>query len=123
MSPRWWAPICLVVAAMSAPDCVLAGVWGADPVIGVVGDYSTNAQLLDVPHTAETDAALLLSAPVTYNGNGFELFVTPNFRLSDSTGYSSVTSSYEHLNVKSEFDTERSVLTATAAVARDSSLY
>ncbi len=104
-------------------SCAQAGVWGIDPLIGVVGDYSTNAQLLDAPHTAATDAALLLNAPTTYNGNAFELFVTPSFRLSNSPGYSSVTSDYEHLNVKSEFDAERSVFTASGAVGRDSSLY
>src|SRR5271156_3527555 len=114
---------CLCFAATMQLSCAQAGVWGIDPLIGVVGDYSTNAQLLDVPHTAETDGALLLNAPTTYNGNGFELFVTPSFRFSNSTGYSSVTSDYEHLNAKAEFDTERSVLTAAAGVSRDSSLY
>jgi len=34
-----------------------------------------------------------------------------------------VTSDYEHLNARGEYDTERSTLTATAGVARDSSLY
>jgi len=124
MIQRRWAPRCVfLAAAIMQLNCARAGVWGMDPVIGVVGDYSTNAQLLAVPHTAETDGALLLNAPTTYNGNGFEFFVTPSFRVSNSTGYSSVTSDYERLNVKAEFDTERSVLTAAAGVSRDSSLY
>jgi hypothetical protein len=108
---------------MTKLSCVQAGVWGIDPLVGVVGDYSTNAQLLDAPHTAATDAALLLNAPTTYNGNAFELFITPSFRLSNSAGYSSVTSDYEHLSVKGEFDAERDLFTASALLGRDSSLY
>jgi hypothetical protein len=123
MSRHALALICMLGTAMSQPSGALAGVWGVDPVIGVVGDYSTNAELLDVPHTAQSDGALLLSAPVTYNGGAFALFVTPSFRLSNSTGYSSVTSDYDHLDVKGEYDTALSVLTATAGVSRDSSLY
>lgn len=114
---------CLGFAAMLRFSCAQAGVWGIDPLIGVVGDYSTNAQLLEVAHTAESDAAVLLNAPTTYNGNGFELSVIPSFRFSNSTGYSAVTSNYERLNVKGEFDTERGVFTASAGIAQDSSLY
>lgn len=114
---------CLWFAAMMRLSCAQAGVWGVDPLIGVVGDYSTNAQLIDEPHTAKADAALLLNAPTTYNGNAFELFVTPSFRFSNDTGYSTVTSDYERLNVKSEFDAQRSVFTVSGAVSQDSSLY
>src|SRR5271170_6938121 len=123
MSRHCLALICVASASMSHPSAVLAGVWGMDPVIGVVGDYSTNAELLDVPHTAQTDGALLLNAPVTYYGGAFALNVIPSFRLSNSTGYSSVTSDYDHLTVKAEYDTALSVLTAAAGVSRDSSLY
>ncbi len=94
-----------------------------DPVVGVVGDYSTNPALLEAPHTAEADGAVLLDAPTAYNGNGFELFIAPSFRLSNSQGYESLASDYEHLNVKSEFDTDRSVLAAALGANRDSSLY
>ncbi|MGO9633167.1 MAG: hypothetical protein ACLPX1_04625 [Steroidobacteraceae bacterium] len=108
---------------MCKPSCSLAGVWGADPKIGIVGDYSTNAELLDLPHTAQTDGALLLDSPVTYNGDALMLSVLPSFRFSNSTGYSSVTSDYDRLSIKSEYHTERSIVTTSAAVARDSSLY
>ena len=114
---------CLGVAAMMRLSCAHAGVWGIDPLIGAVGDYSTNAQLLDVPHTAQADGALLLNAPTTYNGNGVELLVAPSFRISNSTGYSSVTSDYDRLNVKGELDSDRNVFTAAAGVSRDSTLY
>jgi hypothetical protein len=49
--------------------------------------------------------------------------VLPSFRLSNSEGYSSIDSDYEHLTTSVEFDTERDVLTTAATVARDSSLY
>ena len=52
MTARWRALIYVLGAAMCKPSCSLAGVWGADPKIGIVGDYSTNAELLDLPHTA-----------------------------------------------------------------------
>jgi hypothetical protein len=123
MMLRGPAARCALFAAMMRFSCAQAGVWGVDPSFGLVGDYSTNAQLLNVPHTSDTDGALLLSAPTSYNGNAVALFVTPSFRISNSPGYSSVTSDYEHLTVKGEFDTERDVLTASAVLAQDSSLY
>ncbi len=94
-----------------------------DPVLGVIGDYSTNPALLETGRTAEANGAVLLDAPTAYNGNGFEFFVLPSFRLSNSEGYSSMASDYEHLNLKGEFDTERSTWTMAAGANRDSSLY
>jgi hypothetical protein len=94
-----------------------------DPVVGVIGDYSTNPALLEQAHTAGANGAVLLDAPTTYNGNGFEFFVLPSFRLSNSEGYSSMASDYAHLNVKGEFDTEVSTWTVAAGANRDSSLY
>jgi hypothetical protein len=123
MISRESALACLYGAAMLHISAAKAGVWGMDPTLGIVGDYASNPALLAVPHTAETNGALLLDAPTTYNGDAFEFFVIPSFRLSDSQGYSSVASDYEHLNVKGEFDNERGMFTAAAGVARDSSLY
>jgi hypothetical protein len=121
---RHWSPLlCSFVAAMIYCSCARAGVWGVDPVLGIDGDYSTNPALLDSPHTAETHGALLLDAPATYNGDAFKLSLIPSFRLSNSSGYSSVASDYEHMNAKAEFDTERDVLTGAAGFNRDSSLY
>ncbi|MGB6309008.1 MAG: hypothetical protein WBF89_14575 [Steroidobacteraceae bacterium] len=94
-----------------------------DPVLGIIGDYATNPALLERAGTAETNGAVLLDAPTTYNGNGFEFFVLPSFRLSNSEGYASMASDYEHLNVKGEFDTDRSTWTMAAGANRDSSLY
>jgi hypothetical protein len=100
-----------------------AGVWGTDPVVGIVGDYATNPALLDIPHTAEGNGALLLDAPTDYIGDGVGFYVIPSFRLSSSQGYASLASDYEHLTLKGELDSERSTLTATAGIYQDSSLY
>jgi hypothetical protein len=124
MTSRRWAPAaCWYLAAMLHSSAARAGVWGMDPVLGLVGDYSTNPALLSVPHTAETNGALLIDAPTTYNSDAFAFSILPSFRLGDSKGYSSLASDYEHLSTKAEFDSERGMLTATAGIARDSSLY
>jgi hypothetical protein len=123
MKPRWSAPLCLSAAAMIHSSAAKAGVWGTDPVLGITADYATNPVLLEAPNTAQTDAALLIDAPTTFNANNFSLSVLPSFRVGDTKSYSSINSDYEHLNVKGEFDSERSVLTGTAGVTRDSSLY
>lgn len=123
MISRRSALVCYWVAAMLHSSGAKAGVWGMDPTLGIVADYASNPALLLVSRTAETNGALLIDAPTTYNGDAFEFYVVPSFRLGDSHGYSSVASDYEHLNIKSEFDSERGMFTAAAGVARDSSLY
>src|SRR5271168_1622872 len=105
MIQRRWARFCLLAAAMSIARFSDAGVWGAQPVVGVAGDYSTNPALLNLPNTEESHVALLVDAPTTYNGDAFKFSILPSFRLSDTQGYSSLDSDYEHLNVSGEFDT------------------
>src|SRR5271168_4250983 len=120
---RQAALACLYAAAMLHPSAAKSGVWGMDPVLGLVGDYATNPALVGLPHTAQANGAFLLDAPTTYNGDAFEFYVLPSFRVGDSQGYSSLLSDYVHLNVKSEFDSERGMFTAAVGVARDSSLF
>jgi hypothetical protein len=113
-----------MAAVMSASSLARAGVWGSEPVFGVSGDYSSNPALLaDLPHPEETHAAVLLDAPTSYIGDAFKLSIQPSFRFGDSSGYASTDSDYEHLNAKAEFDTERSIFSASGGVARDSTLY
>src|ERR1700678_2722963 len=114
---------CLAAVSMCMASSVRAGVWGTDPVVGVVGDYATNPALLEIPHTAEGNGALLLDAPTDYIGDGVGFYVIPSFRLSSSQGYASLASDYEHLTLKGELDAERNTLTATAGIYQDSSLY
>jgi hypothetical protein len=123
MTPGRRAANCLAAVVMCIASAARAGVWGVDPVVGVIGDYATNPGLLTVPPPAEYNAALLLDAPTTYNGNAFQFSVVPSFRFADKEGYSSLASDYEHLTVKGEFDTDRSVWAMSAAANRDSSLY
>jgi hypothetical protein len=115
--------LCTSAAAMSLASAAWPGVWGTQPVVGMTGDYSTNPALLNVPNTAEEHGALLLDAPTTYSGDAFKLSILPSFRLSNTQGYSSLDSDYEHLTVGGEFDTERTVLSGSGSLFRDSSLY
>jgi hypothetical protein len=94
-----------------------------DPVLGFAADYSTNPVLLAIPDTAQADAAVLIDDPTTYNADNERLTLEPSFRLSNRSGYSSVTSDYEHFLVKNELDTQRSVFTAVGGVDQDSSLF
>ncbi len=116
-------PTWLVAAAMSASSFCNAGTWGADPMIGVVGYHSTNPDLLVGSHTVATREALVLDGPTSYQGDAVDFAILPSFRFGDSVGYSSLTSNYEHLNVKGDIKSERDVFAASAGVARDSSLY
>ncbi|MGA2399427.1 MAG: hypothetical protein ABSG30_15365 [Steroidobacteraceae bacterium] len=99
-----------------------AGVWITEPVIGVAGEYSTNPGLLYVPHSSETDGAILIDAPTTYHEDSESLSIQPSVRIANSSGYSSLTSDYAHLTAVGELDTELGTLAATAELARDSSL-
>jgi hypothetical protein len=123
MTPRRVAPFCVLAAAMSIADFSEAGVWGAQPLIGVVGDYYTNPGLISVPNAAESHADLLLDAPISYVGDAYKFSILPSFRLTDSQGYSLLDSNYEHLGVSNEFDTPQGNIVLTGSLARDSSLY
>ncbi len=125
MTPRGLAPRLrgTCVAAILVAEAAQAGVWGMDPVVGFTGDRATNPELTAASATGETDAAVLLDAPTTYTADAYRFSLMPSFRLGDARGYSSVTSDYEHLTARGEFDTERSTLTASLGAARDSSLY
>jgi hypothetical protein len=124
MIRRRWALIYpLIFAAMLRTESAGAGVWVTEPVIGVAAEYSTNPALLYVPHSSETDGAILIDAPTTYHADNESLSIQPSFRFANRSGYSSLTSDYEHLTAVGELDTERGNLIATGELARDSSLY
>jgi hypothetical protein len=122
MTQRRWALRCGLLVTMALAEHARAGVWGMDPVLGVLGDYSTDPALLHQPDAEVGSGAVQVDLPTTYVADGFKLAVQPSFRVGDSHGYSSVASDYEHLNIVSEYDTELSSLTATGALNRDSSL-
>ncbi len=114
---------CLLVAAMCMGSGAKAGVWVTEPVLGLAAEYSTNPALLYATHTAETHGAVLIDTPTTYHADSVSLLVQPSFRISDSSGYSSLASDYAHMTVKGEIDSERNSVAVTGQIARDSSLY
>jgi hypothetical protein len=123
MTSGRWRALGWTLSVLGMTNACRAGIWGSTPDLGVSADYNSNPALLTTPDTAETHGALLLDAPTTYVGDAFKLNIAPSFRFSNSQGYSAVDSDYEHLSVLGEFDSELSVLKASAAVNRDSSLY
>ncbi|HVP32967.1 MAG TPA: hypothetical protein VMT09_04895 [Steroidobacteraceae bacterium] len=115
------ARLSLLATVMLWSDVARAGVWGSDPTIGVSGAYGSNPALLNLPDTAESSAALLLDAPISYQGDALTLSFLPSFRLSDAS-YASLNSSYAHLSASGEFDTDRNTFKASAGANWDSSL-
>jgi hypothetical protein len=114
---------CLLVAAMCMGSGAKAGVWVTEPVLGLAAEYSTNPGLLYAAHSSETHGAVLIDTPTTYHADSVSLSVQPSFRISDSSGYSSLASDYAHLTARGEIDSERNSVTVTGQIARDSSLY
>jgi hypothetical protein len=113
----------LLLIAMCMGSGAKAGVWVTEPVVGLAADYSTNPGLRYAAHTAETHGAVLIDTPTTYHAGAVSLSVQPSFRISNSSGYSSLASDYAHLTAKGEIDAERNSVTVTGQIARDSSLY
>jgi len=123
MTLRRLARLCALAAAMSLANLSGAGVWGSQPVVGIVGDYYTNPALIDIPNAAETHTDLLVDAPTSYVADAYKLTLLPSFRISNAQGYSLLDSNYQHLSISNEFDGPRDTLIATTSAARDSSLY
>ncbi len=111
-----------LAASIAMASVAQAGVWGTEPVVGVSADYSTNPALLATSGTSETHAAFTLDAPTTYQGDELKLSAIPQFRLSNSRGYSTVDSDYARFNLRAEFDTELSSWVASVGADQDSSL-
>src|SRR5487761_2398527 len=122
MTARRRAPGGALAASIAMASVAQAGVWGTEPVVGVSADYSTNPALLQGTNTSEAHAALTLDAPSSYVGDAFKLSAVPQFRFSNSRGYSTVDSNYARLDLRAEFDTELSTWTASVGANRDSSL-
>lgn len=109
---------------MTCISSARAAVWGTEPSVGFAGDYASNPALLsNIGDTAESHGAVLLDAPTTYNADAWKLLLDPNVRISNSQGYSTIDSDYEHLTARAEFDTERTTLAFTGFEGQDSSLY
>ena len=124
MTRRRRALSCLLSAIAMAPVGAAAdGVWVMTPLAGILGDYSSNPALLyGVRATGVTTGALQLDAPTVYQGDAFQFSVFPSVRQANTSGYSAVTSDYEHLNLGGAYTSERGTLTANGGATRDSSL-
>ena len=110
------------VSLSSATGRVFAGPWSTQPLVGVVGEYASNPALTSVGGTSETHAALLLDSPVNYDLDTVHCAVIPRVRYGDTTGYSSVTSNYLHLDASAKIANERDTTTLTGVLYQDSSL-
>jgi hypothetical protein len=99
----------------------LASPWSTQPLIGLVGQYSSNPALLQDAQS-ETNAALILNVPLNYDVDNFHFAATPSVRYGNASGYSSLTSDYYHFLTSAQYTDELGSLTATGLVNRDSSL-
>ena len=112
----------MCAAAPLLPRSAAAGPWNIEPRLGVSADYSSNPQLRVVNPNAEEHIAALVDLPLRYDTDGLELLVRPSGRLSNSRGYSSLASNYEHVDAAAQIFNELGSTTLQAGLARDSSL-
>jgi hypothetical protein len=115
--------VCLsIVSLFSASGRVFANPWSMQPLIGVAAEYASNPELIASSPQSETHAALLVDLPLNYDLDSVHFAVTPRVRYSNTTGYSSITSNFYHLDSSAQFMNDLSSLTFTGSFYRDSSL-
>ena len=111
-----------IVSLFSASGRVSANPWSTQPLIGVAAEYASNPELVASSPQSETHAALLVDLPLNYDLDAVHFAVTPRVRYSNTTGYSSITSNFYHLDSSAQFMNDLSSLTFTGSFYRDSSL-
>ena len=115
--------VCLsTVSLFSASGRVSANPWSTQPLIGVAAEYASNPELIASSPQSETHAALLVDLPLNYDLDSVHFAVTPRARYSNTTGYSSITSNYYHLDASARYVSDLSSLTFSGSFYRDSSL-
>lgn len=100
-----------------------AGPWSIEPRLGASAALDSNPGLSELDPSSEGHIAALLSLPLRYDADDIALLISPSARISNSKGYSSLASSYEHLDSSVQFSNDLGSTTIQAGVARDSSLY
>lgn len=110
------------VSVLGASGKVFANPWSAQPLVGVAAEYASNPELIAASPQSETHAALFIDLPLNYDLDSVHFAVTPRVRYSNTTGYSSITSNYYHLDSSAQFVNELGSLTLTGSLYRDSSL-
>jgi len=97
--------------------------WSIEPRLGASADYNTNPGLIDFNSSREEHIAALVSLPLRYDADGIALSLLPSARISNSPGYSSLASSYTHIDGTAQFSNDLGSTTVQGELARDSSLY
>ena len=100
-----------------------AGPWSIEPRLGASANYDTNPALIEFNSSSEEHIAALVSLPLRYDGDGIALSLSPSARISNSRGYSSLASSYTHIDGNAQFTSDVGTTTVQGELARDSSLY
>jgi hypothetical protein len=112
----------MVMISACIGNRVMASPWSTQPTIGVIGQYSSDPELLPGPGHSESNSALTLLLPVNYDEDAFHFALTPNIRYGNASGYSSLTSNYFHLDSSAQLASELGTTTLSGALYRDSSL-
>jgi hypothetical protein len=97
--------------------------WSIEPLLGASADYDTNPALLEFNSNSEEHIAALIGLPLRYDADGIAASLSPSARISNSSGYSSLASSYTHIDGSAQFTNDLGSTTLQAGLARDSSLY
>lgn len=91
-------------------------------MIGVAAEYASNPVLSVSSPQSETHAALFVDLPLNYDLDNVHFALSPRVRYNNTTGYSSITSNYYHLNTSAQLVSDLSSLTFSGSFYRDSSL-
>ena len=97
--------------------------WSIEPRLGASANYDTNPALIELNPGSEEHIAALVALPLRYDADGLALSLSPGARISNSSGYSSLASSYTHIDGSAQFTNELGSTTLQGGLARDSSLY
>jgi hypothetical protein len=100
-----------------------AGPWSIQPQLGASADYDANPALIEFNAHSEEHIAALVSLPLRFDGDAIALSLSPSARISNSSGYSSLASSYTHVDASAQFSNELGSATLQGGLARDSSIY
>lgn len=97
--------------------------WSIEPQLGASADYDTNPGLIQSNPGSEEHIAALISLPLRYDADAIALSLWPSARISTSSGYASLASSYTHMDGSAKFTNELGSTTLQGELAQDSSLY
>jgi hypothetical protein len=111
----------LLAASVAHPQ--EAGPWSIEPRLGVETDYASNPLLHETDVHAEEHIAATIDLPLRYDTNEWEFLLRPNGRITNSQGYATLASNYEHLDGAAQYNDELNSVALQGEAARDSSLY